>query len=170
MTQDDKTMLALAALTYRGFGIHSEKAIKEALEPWLQKLEPEGLGKWTLVWGPASFRVPTSLVDDAMVYVVREDGPANPSRYVIAIRGTNPVSVFDWVFVDFWVSLQIPWEIPKSEAALSASSALGLQIIRNLAADTPPSKAGGMTELSQMLMDALHAFSANLPEFPPLRL
>jgi hypothetical protein len=52
MNLDDKTMLALAALTYRGFGHESEAAIDRALRPWLPKLESEGLGRWDLVWGP----------------------------------------------------------------------------------------------------------------------
>src|SRR5215831_2057343 len=111
MTRDDKTMLALAALSYRGFGSQSEAAIHDALVAWLPKMEAEGLGRWTLVWGPASFRAQTSLVDDAMVFVAKQSDvpPASPPRYAIAIRGTNPVSPFDWVCGDFWVSLQTDW-------------------------------------------------------------
>src|SRR5262249_18961298 len=113
MTQDDKTMLALAALTYRGFGNHSEAAIERALVPWLPLLESEGLGTWDLVWGPATFRTPTSFFDDAMMYVARQRTPVTPRpRFAIAIRGTNPVSFFDWVFGDFWVQLQIDWNPP----------------------------------------------------------
>jgi hypothetical protein len=171
MTQHDKTMLALAALTYRGFGNQSEKTIEQALRPWLKKLPSEGLGQWDLVWGPASFRVPTSLVDDSMVYVARDSRSENPPRYAVAIRGTNPVSVFDWVFADFWVSLQIPWDIPPAtDAALSASSALGLEIIRHLAADTPASEQGGLAAFGDTLIHALERFSADLPELVPARL
>jgi len=171
MDNNEKTMLALAALTYRGFGKHSERAIHQALVPWLPKLEQENLGKWDLVWGPASFRVPTSLVDDAMVYVVREKDRAAglPPRYVVAIRGTNPVSAFDWVFGDFWVSLQIDWP-HGSPAKLSASTALGLNIVRHLAADDPPSDlTAGLSSVSSTIMEALQDFSSGLPELLPDR-
>src|SRR5262249_32969722 len=110
MTDDDKTMLALAALAYRGFGNHSEAAIDRALQPWFSKVKDERLGSWSLVWGPATFRARTSLIDDAMMYVAkREDSSSGPARYAIAIRGTNPISLFDWVFGDFWVSLETNW-------------------------------------------------------------
>src|SRR5262245_34448419 len=128
MNSDVKTMLALAALTYRGFGKHDEAAIDAALRPWLPKLEKEGLGQWKLVWGPASFRTRTSMFDDAMMYVAqRQDRPPAEPHYVVAIRGTNPISLFDWIFGDFWVSMQVDWTTPGNPPAkLSASTALGM--------------------------------------------
>src|SRR5262249_50891807 len=109
MNQDDKTMLALAALAYRGFAQHSEAAIDRQLRAWLPKLEAEGLGRWDVVWGPATFRTPTSFFDDVMVYAAHQlDRSAGERpRYAIAIRGTNPMSALDWVLGDFWVQLQI---------------------------------------------------------------
>src|SRR5688572_14474170 len=146
MNQEDKTMLALAALTYRGFGHHSEAAVDGLLRPWLPKLEAEGLGKWQLAWGPATFRTATSLFDDAMMYMARQSRPpgARP-RYVIAIRGTNPLSMFDWVFGDMWVRLPVDWAPETQTAAtaqISASTALGLAIVQHLAAEVPPSSSG----------------------------
>jgi hypothetical protein len=174
MNHDDKTMLALAALTYRGFGSNSEAAVDRALRPWLPKLEAEGLGRWELVWGPATFRAPTSLFDDAMMYVAQQSRPdgARP-RYVIAIRGTNPVSVFDWVFGDLWVGLQVDWAPASATATgaqVSASTALGLAIIQHLAAEVPPTGTGRLASLGRTVADALEEFAQELPEFQPDRL
>ena len=173
MNQDDRTMLALAALTYRGFGRQGEAAIAEALRPWLPRLDAEGLGKWDLVWGPAAFRAPTSLFDDAMMYVARQrDRPAGERpRYVVAIRGTNPVSAFDWVFGDLWVRLQVDWEpAGAAPAKLSASTALGLAIAQHLAAEVPPSSGGVLAPLGNALASALREFAKALPEIEPDRL
>jgi hypothetical protein len=151
MTSDDKTMLVLAALTYRGFLKTSEAAIQRDLQPWLLKLPGLGFGTWDLVWGPASFRAVTSFVDDAMIFVVRQrdTSPGGPPRFAVAIRGTNPVSLFDWVFGDFWVRLPIPWsEARPSAASLSASTALGLAIAQHLAAEDPASAGSRLTRFA----------------------
>jgi len=126
-------MLALAALAYRGFASHSEAAVDKALRSWLPKLKAEQLGDWDVAWGPATFRTPTSLFDDVMMYLARQlDVPSGERpRYALAIRGTNPISAMDWVIGDFWVNLQID--------SLSASTSLGLAIIQHLAAEQPPS-------------------------------
>jgi hypothetical protein len=168
MTHDDKTMLALAALTYRGFGYHSEAVIRRLLASWLPVLADEGLGRWELVWGPASFRAPTSLVDDAMAYVARrlDDAPGAPPRYVLAIRGTNPVSLFDWTFGDVWVRHQVDWP-STAGARLSASTALGLAILRNLTADEPPSLGGNLAPLANALTSSLQSIVRELPELLP---
>jgi len=139
MTHDEKMMLALAALTYRGIVGNERGAqgpLRKALVPWLRALGPLGFGQWDPQWGPASFRVPLSLVDDAMVYVARRKDPPDRDRahYVIAIRGTNPVSIFDWVFGDLWVDYQVAWSEAAPQALLSGSTALGDAIIRHLAA------------------------------------
>ncbi len=130
----DKAMLALAALTYRGIGSHSVAEIKAKLEPWLNELPEAGAGMWELAWGPAVFRAPVSLVDDAMAFVVKRgrQAPDSMPHWAIAIRGTNPVSWFDWVFGDFWVRYMTPWSAATPNALISASTALGDLIIRNL--------------------------------------
>ena len=172
MNQDDKTMLALAALTYRGFGLQSEAGVDRVLRPWLPMLEAEGLGKWELVWGPATFRTPTSLFDDAMMYMARQARPAGqPARYAIAIRGTNPVSMFDWVFGDFWVRLPVDWTpAGNAPAQISASTALGMAIIQHLAAEVPPSAAGTLDSIANALSHAVADISKSIPEMDPNQL
>ena len=167
MNRENKTMLALAALAYRGFGLHSEAAVDQALRPWLRELDAEGLGKWDLVWGPATFRVPTSLFDDAMMFVAREvRAPGSRPRYAVAIRGTNPVSFFDWVFGDLFVSLPVNWS-SATGAQISASTAIGLSIIRNLAAEVPPAKGSRLAALGDSMAGKLQEFAATVPELDP---
>lgn len=168
MNQEDKTMLALAALTYRGFGHHSEAVIARMLDPWLSELETDGLGRWKRMWGPACFRAPTSLVDDAMMYVAKQDAPPSggPPRYVVAIRGTNPISFFDWLFGDLWVRHQVPWT-NGAEARISASTALGLAILQNLTATEPPSSDAGLAPVANGLANALQGVLRELPELLP---
>jgi hypothetical protein len=161
MNQDDRTMLALAALAYRGFAVHSEAAVDQALRAWLPKLQAEQLGKWDVVWGPATFRTPTSLFDDVMMYLARQlDVPSGERpRYALAIRGTNPISALDWVVGDFWVNLQVD--------SLSASTSLGLATIQHLAAEQPPSNGGRLTALADNVADALQRFATKLPQIQP---
>jgi len=173
MDETERAMLGLAMLAYRGFGNASEAAIAAALSPWLGKLAEERLGNWELAWGPATFRAPTSFVDDAMMYVAKEQLPAgSPARYVVAIRGTNPLSAFDWVFGDLWMRLQVDWEPSPGmpPAQLSASTTLGLAIGQHLAATTPPSSAGMLATLGDELAGTLQEFAAALPELDPARL
>jgi hypothetical protein len=170
-------MLALAALTYRGIDRHSEVGIRADLEPWLGRIPPE-LGTWRLAWGPASFRVSISLVDDAMAYVARKVGGSTElPDWVVAIRGTNPVSWIDWVFGDFWVGHMVPWSDGASTTAkISASTWLGDRIIRSLAAEDPDHPTAGDVSPSHSsgLADKLTKLVADLDPAPlpidPLRL
>src|SRR5439155_10122967 len=109
---------------------------RQDVESKLEALAPH-LGRWTLVWGPASYRAPISLFDDAAMFVVQNAG--RPNEYVVAGRGTNPISAFDWSFGDLWVAGQVPWSFdPSSRARISLSTALGLDILLQLRATTPP--------------------------------
>src|SRR5262249_47823468 len=106
-----QTMLCLAALSYRGFedpglGLFHTEHMRRALERGFKDVSPQRRG-WDLAWGPASYRAPFSLVDDSVMYVARSRDV--PDQYVIAIRGTNPIAAFDWVFEDVWTSVMAPW-------------------------------------------------------------
>lgn len=168
MNHEERTMLALAALTYRGFGRHSEAEVRAKVQSWLPKLQKPGT--WELAWGPACFRAEGSLVDDAMMFVVRQtDHAPNPPRFVVAIRGTNPVSFFDWYFGDLWVRHQVPW--PNAEnTRLSASTALGLEILKNLTAEEEASTtATRLMEAGDLLANAFQRFAHTLEELFPER-
>ena len=138
---DDQVMLCLAGLTYRGFSegtvgrFHVDLG-RRAIAQGLKTLPPLA-GKWELVWGPASYRAPLSLLDDELMYVARSLEVRD--RYVVAIRGTNPISGFDWVYGDLWTSRQVPWEYDETgESKISLSAALGLNILKGLRSGGPP--------------------------------
>ena len=166
MTQDEKTMLALASITYRGF-LKREKDIAKQIVPWLGKLAGLGLGEWSLVWGPATFRAPTALVDDVMVYVARRiDSPSLQPRYVVAIRGTNPVSLLDWVLGDLWINLQIEWG-PGLPGKISASTVLGLAIIKRLDFGDSNSPAAQLPLVGDLVARSFEQFADAVPELDP---
>ena len=108
-----------------------------------------------LVWGPIAYRAPFSLVDDSLMYVVR--GRADPHEYVVVVRGTNPVSPFDWLFGDFWVGVQAPWEhhaeTRAAGATISFSTLLGLNLLQIMQAPPPP--AGVIGSLGQCVIARL---------------
>jgi hypothetical protein len=139
-----RRMLALAALSYRGFQsgltprLQSER-LHGAVERGLGNLTPIARG-YELVWGPIAYRAPLSLVDDVLMYVVR--GTSDPHEYVVVVRGTNPVSPFDWLLGDFWVGVQAPWDHAADpsvrDAKISFSTLLGLNMLQTMQAPPPP--------------------------------
>lgn len=138
---DEQIMLTLAALTYRGFqdvlgGRVHEGIVSEALLDGLQTLAPVK-NEWELVWGPATDRDLGQLVDSNMMYVVRSRRA--PDRLVVAIRGTNPVSLGDWVFGDLWVGETVDWPYATAAdpAAISKSTALGLSALQGMRSGAP---------------------------------
>src|SRR5690242_13239483 len=141
MMTPEQQMLCLAALTYRDFAdagpplTHGVR-FRQDVEAKLKTLAPD-LGRWTVVWGPASYRAPLSFFDDAAMFVVQSVD--RPNEYVAAVRGTNPISAFDWLFGDLWVAGQIPWAFDEDGAArISLSTALGLDVLLGLRTPTPP--------------------------------
>jgi hypothetical protein len=144
-----RRMLALSALSYRGFQsgltprLQSER-LHGAVERGLGNLEPIARG-YELVWGPIAYRAPISLVDDALMYVVR--ATSDPHEYVVVVRGTNPVSPFDWLLSDFWVGVQAPWDHAADpavrDAKISFSTLLGLNMLQTMQAPPPPASLIG---------------------------
>jgi hypothetical protein len=144
----EQVMLTLAGLAYRGFqdllrGPTHADAVGRALLDGLRTLPPVK-DDWKLVWGPATSRSGPDAFDSAAMYVVQHR--REPARYVVAIRGTNPVAASDWLFGDFWVSTTVPWPYARAadRVAISASTALGLsklQAMRSPRASPEPASA-----------------------------
>jgi hypothetical protein len=140
---DEQVMLTLAGLTYRGFADpwavtgHAAR-VRAAVETGLHDLAPVK-DEWDLAWGPATGHAAKELVDSSMLYVVRHR--REPARHVVGIRGTNPISLADWTFGDFWVGTTVPWPWAPASAqvAVSASTALGLGVLQSMSA-RPPGK------------------------------
>jgi len=162
----EQVLLTLAGLAYRGFhdllrGAPHADAVRGALLDGLHTLPPVK-DEWTLVWGPATSRSGPDAFDAAAMYVVQNRRA--PTRYVVVIRGTNPISASDWLFGDFWVSATVPWPYARAadEVAISASSALGLsklQTMRSPRLELAPVRDGGRRAATQ---DAVHAQVAQI--------
>jgi hypothetical protein len=135
---DTAEMLVLAGLTYRGFedvasGEIHEGAVRGAVANGLATLAPVR-GKWKLVWGPATRRA-NDLFDSSAMYVVRSE--QNPERYVVAVRGTNPISLSDWLEGDLNVGATVAWPFATDGAAVSGSTALGLRSLLEMRSGPP---------------------------------
>jgi hypothetical protein len=128
MDATGQTMLALAGLSYRGFYASilpkiTGSVVKGDLESGLEKVRPVAK-QWDLVWGPATSRMVGDQFDACAAYVVKSRKA--PTRHVVAVRGTNPVSLTDWLFGDFNVSKMVEWPFGPAGATVSTSTAYGL--------------------------------------------
>lgn len=132
--KDDPVMLTLAALTYRGFqdalpGDPHDLIVRRAIQDGLDNFAPVQK-QWELVWGPVTSRMPIAVFDSNAMYVVQS--VEAPNRYVVAIRGTNPVASTDWLFGDLLVDTTVAWPYASGDAAVSGSTALGLEMLQDM--------------------------------------
>jgi hypothetical protein len=112
--------LALAFLAYEG-GDHV--LAKEQMNQRLSQYE-RWIGKFTTVWGPAYHETRQPLIHrlrkkhsiDSMAFIVQDQN--NPTEYYLAIRGTNPRNLSEWIFQDFWVGATVPWSIIPFEGLI----------------------------------------------------
>jgi hypothetical protein len=132
MDADTTTLLTLAGLTYRGFHLVGPPKTKAVL---LERALRDGLARhapaWDLVWGPATSHLATEAWDSCAMYAVSAKNDA--SRWAIAVRGTNPIALGDWVFGDFDVSRTVAWPFDAAGGCVSMSTALGLRDLLSLA-------------------------------------
>ncbi len=137
-----EVMLTLAMLTYRAY--HDLKPgqlrlarLRNAVRSGLEELPPTA-GRYELAWGPAAYRAPFTVFDENVMYIVKH---RNLPRYIIAVRGTNPVSIIDWVFGDLWAGVDIAWPGAATagypQARVSLSSHLALNILLHLRSTGP---------------------------------
>ena len=154
----DQIMLTLAGLAYRGFqdalpGEPHEFIVRRAVLDGLSTLAPVR-GDWELVWGPVTSRAALGVFDSNAMYVVRSRQARH--RYVVAVRGTNPIASSDWLFGDFLIGTIVRWPYSTDGAAISTSTALGLAALQGMRA-RPPSTIARFAEASSAAVgDALH--------------
>jgi hypothetical protein len=177
---DEQIMLCLSGLAYRGFQdagrtpLHAAN-VSAAIERGFSSMAPLQ-GRFELAWGPALYRGPLSLFDDKLVYVARD--LQHMSRYVVAIRGTNPISIWDWLFGDLWAARQTAWRYGDGgDARVSLSSALSLSIVQGLRSEGP--RRDSLVNLWQRVDERVTAARAVLDpaaralgrfaQIPPLR-
>jgi len=117
-------MLVFSYLAYVGFDLpaldcYDEEKNFERLKFLLETI-PSLDKQWKIVWGPAIYSFPGGFFADNMMYVVQNQKA--PNEYVIAIRGTNPVSVSNWIIEDFLVARQVKWKWARKSQKVNAKS------------------------------------------------
>ncbi len=140
----EREMLAMAAIAYRGYNLVLPDGLKRSrlrrLMSEFIRDSPSVAGKWEIVWGPAAFSAVSPGLDDALMYAARSG--SETAMLAVVIRGTNPISLTDWIFGDALVREQSKWPYGEADESvrISASTALGLYILQNLRWD--PADAG----------------------------
>jgi hypothetical protein len=133
-----REMLLLSMLSYRAYddlrpGEVALGRLQRAVDRGLTEI-PHLDDRWELVWGPAAYRAPFTVFDENVMYVVRDRSASH--RLAVIVRGTNPVSLADWLFGDLWTGLLTNWEFGDPDdargAAVSLSTALGLNVLLHL--------------------------------------
>jgi len=122
----EKKTVSLSFLTLCGCWERDPARVSASIKDLLGRLNPEE----DIVWGPAMHFpelikgqkiVPEnalSPLSDALVLITKD---RNTGIYSIIFRGTNTISAAEWVFQDFMVQKQIPWnEIVPTEAPAAA--------------------------------------------------
>lgn len=160
--KNEQELLSLAIASYYGLWIpHLAEAGRAPSEgiiaAALATVEPLG-GRWKLAWGPVSLRSTFGLLDDVLAFVARHRG--DPERYAVVLRGTNPLSLTDWIFGDGWVRFDEEWESEGQPERISRSTGLGLAVVRNLRA--VPASGGGDRGLLGSLMGHLTGLGERL--------
>ena len=113
---------------------------------------PAVQGQWDLVWGPVVDTFPFSAFSDNTMFVAKSTTEAD--TWTIAIAGTNPDSISDWLIEDFWIDPLVPWPYGDPHADLAPKIAKGTSTgLRSLQSMLPLSGIPGACEL---LIEFLH--------------
>jgi hypothetical protein len=132
ISESQKTVFALS-----NFANAVRATTGEDLAPLAYKLIQQSLanaaptiGTWEIVWGPAVNAQPIGKAYRMnTMYVVRN--VQSPLEYVVAIAGTNPYSLLDWIVEDGFVHTQVPWiyaPLAAPGAKIALGTAIGLHI------------------------------------------
>lgn len=141
VTEEKKQMATLAFLAYLGDDLKGsdeevENKLDECVTSALQT--QEGVGNWSLAWGPAVYHFSHAKLDDNMMYVVRDT--STPSTLAIVVRGTNSKALLDWLVEDFEVIREVPWTTGSApaNAKISRGTSEGLKILTTMTAEGGP--------------------------------
>ncbi|KAH3761900.1 lipase class 3 [Pelomyxa schiedti] len=86
------------------------------------------LGQWEVAWGPVCYETAVSVIADNTFCVLHSID--EPATYCVALCGTNPLSIYSWIFQDL-NSSQVPWPFSSSStgAMISKGTLSALQWI-----------------------------------------
>src|SRR5262249_20239368 len=133
ITHDDKILYALSVMpgmVDADSGPDLEGQLYQQIQDTLASDSPY-IGAWKIAWGPGLLQFGGRLSNGLVVF----RSEAHPSRYVIAIAGTNPYSFFDWIVEDGLVSIQLPWVyglVSAPDAKISFGTATGLVVLQTM--------------------------------------
>lgn len=150
-------MLSFAYMSYYGIALRDPEEqraatiadqIRRGLKSWLAVKD-----QWELVWGPGLAVLKDDVYDDNLSFVARKLD--EPNTYVVATRGTNPVSLRDWAIEDFDVGKQVDWQYGSPPAGsrprISQATQIGLNKLLDMRADSTVPGAG--TTLAEFLRE-----------------
>src|SRR6185312_4747680 len=149
-----QVMLTLAFIADSGLLITAsacaaEIELKGTITNHLNNMAPVK-NNWELAWGPCVYKFPLiAKHSDNTIFIAQNT--QDRSQYVLALSGTNPYEITDWIFEDFLVGTTRRWKFgePPSGARISHSAALSLDILRDL--KPCPDIAGAGTRLIDYL-------------------
>lgn len=140
----------LSMLTCLSFNItgHSTEAITTKFRTLVENVlrneaTKQLIGTWNLVWGPVVYAdafIGAKASVNSVFIAVPED---HPEQAVVAIAGTNGISLFSWMIEDFNVREKVAWPYGQTalQPHLSKGIAFGLAKLQALA--EPAGKDGG---------------------------
>lgn len=146
-TKEDQVNICFAYLSYIGETIRQKEKAKAARQilcdikaailqtPTLCKtsiLCNSNAADWNIVWGPAIYTFPEAEYQDSGMFVAQQI--SCPTSYVVAIRGTNPKALSDWLVEDFDVFFMTSWEAARG-AKISNATHEGIKLLLRLRPD-----------------------------------
>jgi hypothetical protein len=132
-----QVMLTLAFIADSGLLITArdcaaELELKGIITNHLNTMAPVK-GNWELAWGPCVYKFPLiARHSDNTIFLVQST--QDRSQYVLALSGTNPYEITDWIFEDFLVGTTNEWKFGTAppKARISHSAELSLSILQDM--------------------------------------
>lgn len=152
-------MLTLSYIAYCGYALTgSDKKNAQSISTRVSEslaLEPPTADDWKLVWGPAVNELWLSLFDDNMAYIAQHRKHSH--KFAVVFRGTNPVSLSNWIVEDFFVFRKKPWKNGRNSvqvfgnrpAKISLGTHTAMERVRAL--NAPVGVPGAGTTMLQFL-------------------
>lgn len=146
ITKERQLAVTMAYLTYAGEKltqpIGNAASVPESIlkiincaMPQLPILQDKtGQLDWRIIWGPTIYSLPLSTWQDNMMLVFQSI--SDPTQVVVATRGTNGVSILDWVEEDCRVLTKVDWSVPNGQSIsgkpqISTATQTGLNALLN---------------------------------------
>ncbi len=128
-TYEERLAVELSFLSYAGFWLNDTEDVEDAVAELTGRIAPDQ----EIVWGPVAHQSGSGVLDsatDALLLICRD---RNTGSLNVVLRGTNPVSIMEWVIQDFQVTESFPWRdiVPgnaPADAWISESAAKAVEI------------------------------------------